>query len=189
MKNKNKENKKGKQDKNQCKKDINQYKKDKKVKHENIEKKQKQQHMIDLMYLTNPNNLERIIKKEQTVDIPVDHYKKYKKNVMEITEKILDGDTKKLNTRILDIFQDYYNSIVEEIKFNKKQTIIQSQYGNIDIKKVKKDVVKLDIGSLDINLLPKKEKKKKCGMDDFVKKKKKKKTKTNIIIPVKKDFS
>ena len=187
MKNKNKENKKGKQNKNQCKKDINQCKKD--INQCKQNKKQNQQHMIDLMYLTNPNNLERIIKKEQTIDIPVDHYKKYKKNVMEITEKILDGDTKNINTRILDIFQDYYNSIVEEIKFNKKQTIIQSQYGNINIKKVKKDVVKLDIGSLDINLLPKKEKKKKCGMDDFVKKKKKKKTKTNIIIPVKKDFS
>tara|TARA_B100000900_G_C20436591_1_gene657238 strand:+ start:359 stop:922 length:564 start_codon:yes stop_codon:yes gene_type:complete len=187
MKNKNKENKKGKQDKNQCKKDINQCKKD--INQCKQNKKQNQQHMIDLMYLTNPNNLERIIKKEQTVDIPVDHYKKYKKNVMEITEKILDGDTKKMNTRVLDIFQDYYNSIVEEIKFNKKQTIIQSQYGNIDIKKVKKDVVKLDIGSLDINLLPKKEKKKKCGMDNFVKKKKKKKVKSNIIIPVKKDFS
>ena len=68
-----------------------------------------------------------------------------------------------LNTRILDIFEDYYNSIVEELKFNKKQTIIQAQYGNIDIKQVKKDVVKLDIGSLDINLLPKKEKKRNVG--------------------------
>ena len=47
---------------------------------------------IDMMYLVNPNNLEKIKMKNEVKSIDKEKLKKYKKKVLKITEQLLESN-------------------------------------------------------------------------------------------------
>ena len=142
---------------------------------------------IDLMYLTNPSNILKMKKlalNEQTIN--TDERKKYKKDIMKITECLIKGE--RISSDIDALFNEYVEKIKDHVKFTKKNNRIQSQFHLMEKKYVKMDISSVDISvldksSLDISVLDKsmmKKPKKKKKMIDFVKKKRKVK---KIIIP------
>ena len=115
--------------------------------------------LIDLMYLTNPNSLNKI----KNIDSKDEYTKeelKSKKMILKITEDIILGKRENKSDDVLMSFFNYYNKILEDELLKKKVKIIQSQYEEIDKKKKKKQVVNLDVNDLDLNLLGNKEKNK-----------------------------
>ena len=79
---------------------------------------------------------------------------------MKITEKLLKGEYLKITRDVTDSFFNYYDKILEHEILKKKVNIIQSQY-TVNNEKEKKKVVDLNVKDIDVNLLAKKEKKKK----------------------------
>ena len=145
--------------------------------------------LIDIMYLTNPRNLDKIKGSGRKSDYSKEELKKNKKLVMKITEKLLKGEYKDNSEDVTDSFFNYYDKILEHEILKKKVNIIQSQYTVDNEKKKKKKVVDLNVKDIDVNLLAKKEKKEKnTNLDNYVKKKKRK-TKVKIHLPKKQNFS
>lgn len=141
--------------------------------------------MLDLMYLTNPNTLEKmkLLKKDKTHDETI--LKKNKKLVMKITEQILNSDITNKSDNVLHSFYSYFEKILEDEYMKKKSKIIQAQYDKK--KKKKKKVVNMDVTDIDVHLLKKEKKPKKVDLDKFVKKKKVKK-KVKVHLPKKQNF-
>ena len=144
--------------------------------------------LIDLMYLTNPNSLNKIKNIDSKDEYTKEELKSKKKMILKITEEIILGKRENISDDVLTSFFNYYNKILEDELLKKKVKIIQSQYEDIDKKKKKKQVVNLDVNDLDLNLLGNKEKKTKhMNLDSYVKKKNKKK-KQKIHLPKKQNF-
>lgn len=143
--------------------------------------------MIDMMYLINPNSLEKIKIKNDIKNVDKEKLKKYKKKVLKITEQLLNNDNENKSTNVINSFFTYFEKILEDEFLKNKVSIIQSQYDD-ETKKKKKKVTNIDVNEMDINLLAKKEKKEKTiGLDNYVKKKKVKKKK-KIYLPKTKKF-
>ena len=143
--------------------------------------------IIDMMYLINPNSLEKIKTKNDIKSIDKDKLKRYKKKVLKITEQLLNNDNDNKSPNVINSFFIYFEKILEDEFFKNKVSIIQSQYDK-ETKKKKKNVTNLDVAEMDINLLGKKEKKGKIiGLDNYVKKKKVKKKK-KLHLPKTKKF-
>ena len=143
---------------------------------------------IDMMYLVNPNNLEKIKMKNEVKSIDKEKLKKYKKKVLKITEQLLESNNDNKSPNVINSFLFYFEKILEDEFLKNKVSIIQSQYSNDLKKKKKKEISNMDVSEMDINLLGKKEKKEKViGLDNYVKKKKVKK-KTKIHLPKTKKF-
>tara|TARA_B100000963_G_scaffold360371_1_gene390997 strand:+ start:28851 stop:29315 length:465 start_codon:yes stop_codon:yes gene_type:complete len=143
--------------------------------------------MIDMMYLINPNSLEKIKIKNDIKNVDKKKLKKYKKKVLKITEQLLNNENENKSTNVINSFFTYFEKILEDEFLKNKVSIIQSQYDN-ETKKKKKKVTNMDVNEMDINLLGKKEKKEKTiGLDNYVKKKKVKKKK-KVYLPKTKKF-
>ena len=144
--------------------------------------------LIDLMYLTNPNSLNKIKNVNSKEEYSKEELKSKKKMIMKITEDIILGKREDKSNDVIMSFFNYYNKILEDEILKKKVKIIQAQYDGLEKKKKKKEVVNLDVNDLDVNLLAKKEKKSKhMNLDNYVKKKKKK-VKKKVHLPKKQNY-
>ena len=153
-----------------------------------VNKNEMSSKLIDLMYLTNPNTLNKIKTIGQKNEYSKEELKEKKKIIMKITEDIIEGNRCDKSSDVLLSFFSYYNKILEDEHLKKKVKVIQSQYDGIGKKKKKKQVINLDVNNLDVNLLGKKEKNSKhMNLDNYVKKKKKK-VKSKIHLPKKQNF-
>ena len=142
---------------------------------------------IDMMYLINPNSLEKIKIKNEIKNVDKEKLKKYKKKVLKITEQLLTNNNDNKSPDVINSFFLYFEKILEDEFLKNKVSIIQSQYDK-ETKKNKKKVTNIDVTEMDINLLGKKEKTHKTiGLDNYVKKKKVKKKK-KIHLPKTKKF-
>jgi len=138
---------------------------------------------IDLMYLTNPSNISRMKKiKEEKVD--KEEFKKYKKDIIKFTERLIDGE--RISSGIDALFNKFFIKIKEHINFTKKKNVVQSQY-HLMKEKEKKEYIKMDLSKLDITIMKKPIHKDK-NLSDFVKKKKKKRKGKKIVMPKKITF-
>lgn len=144
--------------------------------------------LIDLMYLTNPNNLNKIKNFNKKEQYSKAELKSKKKIILKITEDIIMGKREDKSNDVILSFFDYYNKILEDEILKKKVRIIQSQYDGIEINKKAKKIVNMNVNDLDVNLLSKKEKKiKHMNLDNYVKKKKKKEKK-KVHLPKKQNY-
>ena len=144
--------------------------------------------LIDLMYLTNPNSLNKIKNINKKEQYSKEELKSKKKIIMRITEDIIMGKREDKSNDVILSFFAYYNKILEDEILKKKIKIIQSQYEGIEKNKKVKKVINMNVNDLDINLLRKKEKKgKHMNLDNYVKKKKKK-VKKKVHLPKKQNF-
>lgn len=136
------------------------------------------QNYIDLMYLTNPSNISRMkrIKEEENIDR--EEIKKYKKDIIKITERIIDGE--RISCEIDALFNKYFSKIKEHLNFTKKKNVVQSQY-HLMKEKEKKEYIKMDLSKLDIDIMKKPDTKRVKNIGDFVKKKKKNKGKKPVM--------
>ena len=142
---------------------------------------------IDMMYLINPNSLEKIKIKNEIKNVDKEKLKKYKKKVLKITEQLLTNNNDNKSPDVINSFFLYFEKILDDEFLKNKVSIIQSQYDK-ETKKNKKKVTNIDVTEMDINLLGKKEKTHKTkGLDNYVKKKKVKKKK-KIHLPKTKKF-
>ena len=136
---------------------------------------------IDLMYLTNPSNISRIKKiKEETIDKK--ELKKYKKDIIKYTERLIAGEN--ISSEIDALFNKYFIKIREHMVFIKKKNIVQSQYHLMKEKEIKKEYSSMDLSTLNISIM-KKPKHKVKNLSDFVKKKKDKRKGQKVIMPKK----
>lgn len=144
--------------------------------------------LIDLMYLTNPNSLNKIKIFNKKEHYSKEELKSKKKMIMRITEDIIMGKREDKSNDVILSFFAYYNKILEDEILKKKIKIIQSQYEGIEKNKKVKKVINMNVNDLDVNLLRKKEKKgKHMNLDNYVKKKKKK-VKKKVHLPKKQNF-
>lgn len=137
---------------------------------------------IDLMYLTNPSNISRM-KKIEEEKVDKEEFKKYKKDIIKFTERLIDGES--ISSGIDVLFNKFFIKIKEHINFTKKKNVVQSQY-HLMKEKEKKEYIKMDLSELNITLMKKPINKVK-NLSDFVNKKKKKKGK-KIVMPKKITF-
>ncbi len=137
---------------------------------------------IDLMYFTNPSNISRM-KKIEEEKVDKEEFKKYKKDIIKFTERLIDGES--ISSGIDVLFNNFFIKIKEHINFTKKKNVVQSQY-HLMKEKEKKEYIKMDLSELNITLMKKPIHKVK-NLSDFVNKKKKRKGK-KIVIPKKITF-
>ena len=64
---------------------------------------------IDLMYLTNPSNISKMRKMKEEKNINREEIKKYKKDIIKITERLIDGE--KISSEIDALFNKYFIKI------------------------------------------------------------------------------
>ena len=74
---------------------------------------------IDLMYLTNPSNISRIKRMNEVITVDIEDQKKYKKEVIKITDRLINGE--KISVDINELFNNYFQKIKEHLEFTKKK--------------------------------------------------------------------
>lgn len=138
---------------------------------------------VDLMYLTNSNNLTKF-KKEDNLNENID-IEKHKTFILSCTKKLLKNE--KISPEINYIFNEYAANIIKHYQFKNRTRIIQEQYKDIVTKKKSEKYVPINIEKMDINVMGKKKEVKNINLNAFVKKKKNKKKK-KMILPKKQNF-
>lgn len=158
------------------------YMNNKKIKNEN-----EFRNRIDLLYLTNPNNLTSLKSdtEETEKEYIIENINQYKSFILTSTKKLLENE--KISNKVNESFKVYVENLIELNKFNNRKRITQQQYNNMEKKKKKEKYKPINIDQMDINIIGKKETKK-IDLDTFVKKKKKKK-KNKVIMPQKHNFN
>jgi len=138
---------------------------------------------VDLMFLTNPNNLSNVREKSEKIDFKdVEKYKKYINTTIKnlLTNKFISKD-------INDSFELFLKNLIDYKKFSNRKKIIQKQYVGMNTSNNKKEFVSIDISNIDISILNKDEKKT-IDLNSFIVKKKNKKNKKKMILPKKKEY-
>ena len=155
------------------------------MKHRDISQNLNEQNKLDLIYLTNGVNLDKLLFKKKEI-LSKEYLEKYKNIILKKTNELLDMSSNNYSQNLYHCFKQYVKVIIDDYEFNKKKEIIQNQYKHL--KKIKnnhkKTKIDVDIGSLDVTILKKKEKK--SNLHSFIKKKKKKVKK--IVYPKKISF-
>lgn len=151
----------------------------KKIKTEN-----KFRNKVDLLYLTNPNNLINLKKETTENDYIIENISKYKSFILTSTKKLLENEV--ISNKVNESFKEYVKNLIELNKFNNRKRIVQQQYNDMNKEKKKEKYEPINIDQMDINIMGKKETKK-IDLNAFVKKKKNKKK--NIVMPQKHNFN
>ena len=143
------------------------------MEHSDISKNLNEQNKLDLIYLTNGVNLDKLLFKKKEI-LSKEYLEKYKNIILKKKNEFLDMSSNNYSQNLYPSFKQYVKVIIDDYEFNKKKEIIQNQYKHL--KKIKnnhkKTKIDVDIGSLDVTILKKKEKK--SNLHSFIKKKKKK---------------
>jgi hypothetical protein len=141
--------------------------------------------IIDLMYLTNQTNMDKISKIRTEKTISKKNLEKYKDKFLTLTTDILNG--KKIKNETDNITQDmkyefheYFKKAMGYFDFLEKKKIIQARYK--DMQKKTSKIKNMNIDELDISIMKKPKKVKHKDLTGFVKKKKTK-NKKKIVMP------
>ena len=154
------------------------------IKNENIKNENEFRNNVDLLYLTNPNNLTHLKITENIDNIEnIENINKYKSFILTSTKKLLENEI--ISNKVNESFKIYVKKLIEFNKFNNRKRIVQQQYKNINKEKKNEEYIPININQMDINIIGKK-KTKKIDLNSFVKKRKKKK---NVIMPQKHSFN
>ena len=138
---------------------------------------------VDLMFLTNPNNLSNV--KDLSDKFDFKDVEKYKKYINATIKKLLSN--KFISNDINDCFEIFLKKLIDHKKFSNRKKLIQKQYEGMDENKNNKEFVSIDISNIDISIMNIDEKKK-IDLNSFIVKKKNKKNKKKMILPKKKEF-
>ena len=98
--------------------------------------------LINLRYLSNPHELNKLTRDKKIPDVSTDDIKFYKKRIFQLTKGLLQGQDK--DVKITRAFQIYAKTLIENFKFKDKMEIIQKDYKN-----AKKSVTKATTFDLD----------------------------------------
>jgi hypothetical protein len=91
--------------------------------------------LIDLQYLSNPYELNKLMRNKEILLVSTDDIKFYRKRIFQLTKDLLREQDK--DVKIKRAFQMYAKTCIEHFKFQDKMEIIQKDYKNIK-KSVKK---------------------------------------------------
>jgi len=152
----------------------------KKIKTEN-----KFRNKVDLLYLTNPNNLTSLKNNNEATEKDYTVENKYKSFILTSTKKLLENEI--ISNKVNESFKEYVENLIELNKFNNRKRIVQQQYNDMNKEKKKEKYEPINIDQMDINIMGKKETKK-IDLNAFVKKKKNKKKK-KVVMPQKHNFN
>lgn len=152
-----------------------------------IKTENKFRNKVDLLYLTNPNNLTSLKNKNEATekDYTIENINKYKSYILTSTKKLLENEI--ISNKVNESFKEYVKNLIELNKFNNRKRIVQQQYNDMNKEKNKKKYEPINIDQMDINIMGKKDTKK-IDLNAFVKKKKKKKKK-KVVMPQKHNFN
>ena len=133
--------------------------------------------LIDLMYLTNRVNMEKINNIKEDEKLSMENKKKYKDAFLDLTKNILNNekiknDSDNITIDLVYSFNHFFKKAIGYFQFLEKQEKIQERYKDIEKKKSK--IKNIDIADLNINIMRKKKQVKTKDITDFVKKKKRK---------------
>ena len=84
--------------------------------------------LIDLQYLTNPNQLTKIRNKKEFYLIQPDDLEFYKKRILQTTKDMLRGEK---DNGLNKAFIEYAKTCIEHFKFTDKIELIQEEYKNL----------------------------------------------------------
>ena len=85
--------------------------------------------LIDLQYLTNPDQLTKLKQKKEFQQIPRNDLDFYKKRIFQLTKDMLRGE--KINTKVNKAFVNYAQICIDHFKFMDKMELIQNDYKDI----------------------------------------------------------
>ena len=91
--------------------------------------------LIDLQYLTNPTEMNKLLRNKNLSSISMIDLNFYKKRIFQLTKNMLRGE--KITTKVDKIFENYARICIEHFKFIDKMEIIQKDYENITTTKKK----------------------------------------------------
>ena len=133
--------------------------------------------LIDLMYLTNRVNMEKLNNIKEDEKLSLENKKKYKEKFFNLTNNIFNNipiknDTDNITIDLIYSFNNFFKKSVGYFEFLEKQEKIQQRYKDMEKKESK--IKNIDINDLNINIMRKKKQVKTKDMTDFVKKKKRK---------------
>ena len=108
---------------------------------------------IDLQYLSNPFELNKLTRNKTLINISSNDIKFYKKRIFQLTKDLLRGENK--DRKIQKAFREYALVCIEHFKFIDKMEIIQKDYENMKFPVEKESSFDLDNTN---NLIMKKKK-------------------------------
>ena len=85
--------------------------------------------LIDLQYLTNPDQLTKLMQKKDLQQISRNDLDFYKKRIFQLTKEMLRGE--KINTKVNKSFVNYAQVCIDHFKFTDKMELIQNDYKDI----------------------------------------------------------
>ena len=85
--------------------------------------------LIDLQYLTNPDQMSKLKQKKEFQQIPRNDLDFYKKRIFQLTKDMLRGE--KINTKVNKAFVNYAQICIDHFKFTDKMELIQNEYKDI----------------------------------------------------------
>ena len=85
--------------------------------------------LIDLQYLTNPDQMSKLKQKKEFQQIPRNDLDFYKKRIFQLTKDMLRGE--KINTKVNKVFVNYAQICIDHFKFMDKMELIQNDYKDI----------------------------------------------------------
>jgi hypothetical protein len=85
--------------------------------------------LIDLQYLTNPDQLTKLMQKKDLQQISCNDLNFYKKRIFQLTKEMLRGE--KINSKVNKAFVNYAQTCIEYFKFMDKMELIQNDYKDI----------------------------------------------------------
>ena len=97
---------------------------------------------IDLQYLTNPLEMNKIKQSKKLLQLRASDLKFYKRRIFQFTKDILNGE--KPDKKVCHAFENYALTCIDHFKFIDRMELIQGDYKDIKSKKV--TIGKFDIG-------------------------------------------
>jgi len=85
--------------------------------------------LIDLQYLTNPDQLTKLMQKKDLQQISCNDLNFYKKRIFQLTKEMLRGE--KINSKVNKAFVNYAQTCIDYFKFTDKMELIQNDYKDI----------------------------------------------------------
>jgi len=98
--------------------------------------------LIDLQYLTNPFEMNKLMRSKEISLLSQNDVNFYKKRIFQLTKDMLRGE--KINTKVNKAFENYTLTCIEHFKFVDKMEIIQKDYANIKEKSSQNKKFNLD---------------------------------------------